>query len=190
MYQQALSGVSFPLVQQMLVFTRINLQLWLKMMVQQAWYEWVSFRAHIQCVDLYFICVYMCILCSFLFSSLCVAHPQPTWCEWRCLSERRPPGTPSRPRARPRPGNCCTCPPRSRGGNPSWSQPAEAQRDELAMLQALSDTCFDLLCHWCWGKVLWWITSSLILMPAHKQNQYIYIKISVIVNTSGGRTNL
>lgn len=134
---QALSGISFPLVWQMLVFPRVYLQFWLV----------DGSKASMLCMGLT-MCTYkiqgylFSMLCSFVFASLCFVH---TWCEWRCLSERRPPGTPSPPRARPRPGNCCTCPPRSHGDNPSWSQPAEAQRDELPMLQALSDTGFDLL---------------------------------------------
>lgn len=44
-------------------------------------------------------------------------HNPPTWCESRCLSTRRPPGTPSQPTARRQQGNCCTCRPRSRDGN-------------------------------------------------------------------------
>lgn len=70
---------------------------------------------------------------------------QPTWCESLCLSTRRPPGTPSQPTAHRQPGNCCTCQPRFHDGNLSWLQPVRKRKAVCELLQALSDTCSDLL---------------------------------------------
>lgn len=70
---------------------------------------------------------------------------QPTWCESRCLSKRRPPETPSQPTAHRRQGSCCTCQPRFHDGNLSWLQPVRKRKAVCELLQALSDTCSDLL---------------------------------------------
>lgn len=74
-------------------------------------------------------------------------HTQPTSCESLYLSKRRPPETPSQPTAHRQQGNCCTCQPRFHDGNLSWSQPVRNKKVIRELLQALSDTCFDLLFH-------------------------------------------